>query len=186
MDLASVLKSLRLETGLTQSQLAEETGLSSHAINSYESGRRTPNSKAMAALERYFHVSGEYLRGESNERVPNFKWNDPEIMEAVQDATSILLQNLEKEMRSCSNQDQKLTFDILVELLHVLKICNTIDKTIFISLLQKIFFTSTHFIDICKNTRGDIGASARIENAKQTTLNQYKQILDDIHFFLFQ
>lgn len=64
MNMADRLKELRKSRGLTQIELAAATGLSFHAINSYESGRRTPNSKAMAALERYFQVSGEYLRGE--------------------------------------------------------------------------------------------------------------------------
>ncbi len=60
------IRTLRKRLQLTQKQLAEATGLSLPAINSYESGRREPNSKAMAALEHYFNVSGRYLRGETN------------------------------------------------------------------------------------------------------------------------
>lgn len=81
MNLANRLKTLRKKQGLTQEELAAATGLSLHSINSYESGRRTPNSKAMVALEKYFNVSGEYLRGETdiplvppqNASVPEFK-----------------------------------------------------------------------------------------------------------------
>ncbi len=61
--LSEILKELRKSEGLSQAELAKKVGLSVHAINSYESGRREPNSKAMAALERYFGVSGDYLRG---------------------------------------------------------------------------------------------------------------------------
>lgn len=64
VGLPEVLKYLRRDCNLTQRQLAEETGLSLSAIVSYENGLREPNSKAMAVLERYFGVSGEYLRGE--------------------------------------------------------------------------------------------------------------------------
>ena len=64
IGLPEVLKYLRKDSKLTQRQLAEETGLSLSAIVSYENGLREPNSKAMAVLERYFNVSGEYLRGE--------------------------------------------------------------------------------------------------------------------------
>ena len=64
IGLPEVLKYLRKESKLTQRQLAEETGLSLSAIVSYENGLREPNTKAMAVLERYFNVSGEYLRGE--------------------------------------------------------------------------------------------------------------------------
>ncbi|MEY8576565.1 helix-turn-helix transcriptional regulator [Oscillospiraceae bacterium 21-37] len=61
--LAIRLKELRLEKGITQRQLAAEIGVSYGAIVGYENGRREPNSKAMAALEQYFGVSGEFLRG---------------------------------------------------------------------------------------------------------------------------
>ena len=62
--LSQRLKELRADKGITQKQLASEIGVSYGSIVDYENGRREPNSKAMAALERYFRVSGEYLRGE--------------------------------------------------------------------------------------------------------------------------
>lgn len=64
MSIAKNLKVLRKETGLTQRGLAQETGIPLKSIINYENGLREPNSKAMAALERYFGVSGEFLRGE--------------------------------------------------------------------------------------------------------------------------
>ncbi|WP_343208079.1 helix-turn-helix transcriptional regulator [Anaerolentibacter hominis] len=68
MNLAETLKALRLEKGLTQRKLSEETGLSVYSINSYETGRREPNSRALAVLERYFQVSGDFLLGNCPER----------------------------------------------------------------------------------------------------------------------
>ena len=62
--MAQRIQELRKAQGITQAQLAAETGLKETAVRSYENGLREPNSKAMAALERYFRVSGEYLRGE--------------------------------------------------------------------------------------------------------------------------
>lgn len=62
--LSQRLKELRADKGITQKQLASEIGVSYGSIVDYENGRREPNSKAMAVLERYFKVSGEYLRGE--------------------------------------------------------------------------------------------------------------------------
>lgn len=64
MNIAAQIKDLRLSKGITQKELAEQTGISLRSIINYENGRREPNSKAMVALERYFGVSGEYLRGE--------------------------------------------------------------------------------------------------------------------------
>ena len=51
--MATILKNLRLEKKITQRELARITGLSISSIISYENGLREPNSKAMAALERY-------------------------------------------------------------------------------------------------------------------------------------
>lgn len=63
MNIAAQIKNLRLSKGITQKELAEQTGIALQSIINYENGRREPNSKAMAALEQYFGVSGEFLRG---------------------------------------------------------------------------------------------------------------------------
>ena len=54
------IQELRKDAGLTQEQLAQRIGVSMAAVRNYENGLREPNSKAMAALERFFKVSGEY------------------------------------------------------------------------------------------------------------------------------
>ena len=57
------VRELRLIHHLTQSELAEKTQLSYSSIVSYENGLRDPNARAMATLESFFGVSGEYLLG---------------------------------------------------------------------------------------------------------------------------
>lgn len=57
------VRELRLTYHLTQSELAEKTNLSYSSIVSYENGLRDPNARAMAALEKFFGVTGEYLLG---------------------------------------------------------------------------------------------------------------------------
>lgn len=63
ITMGSRIRELRKSKHLTQEELAAETGLSHSAIRSYENDYREPNSKAMVALEKYFRVSGDYLRG---------------------------------------------------------------------------------------------------------------------------
>lgn len=63
MSIADRLKELRKSKNITQKELSENTGISLQSIVNYEIGRREPNSRAMAALERYFGVDGNYLRG---------------------------------------------------------------------------------------------------------------------------
>lgn len=181
MNMADRLKELRKSQGLTQIELATATGLSFHAINSYESGRRTPNSKAMVALERYFNVSGEYLRGETDQR-DLMKWDDPEIMGAIQDNLPEQVSRLNGILADCPAQDQKLAFDFLVELGHVLKLADQAQRTVALSLLHSSFAASTHFVDICINAVQDIDAT-RVEGAKQTALEQYNKALSEALIF---
>ena len=104
MNMADRLKELRKSRGLTQIELAAATGLSFHAINSYESGRRTPNSKAMAALERYFQVSGEYLRGEIDR---DTFFQQSEAIQGQLDELISLFQAFRVDF-DCSSQERQL------------------------------------------------------------------------------
>ena len=60
---AERLKLLRTEKGLSQSQLAKETGLSQAAINYWEACERQPSAQAVITLAKYFNVSTDYLLG---------------------------------------------------------------------------------------------------------------------------
>lgn len=60
------LKELRSQKGLSQAQLAKETGLSQSAIAYWETGKRIPNAQAIIILSRYFEVSTDYLLGEED------------------------------------------------------------------------------------------------------------------------
>ena len=57
------LKELRIEKGLTQEQLAKETGLSRSAIGFWENGARIPLATVVIALAKYFGVTSDYLLG---------------------------------------------------------------------------------------------------------------------------
>lgn len=61
------LKDLRAEKGLTQAQLAEETGLSRSAIGFWENGERIPLSSVIIVLAKYFNVTTDYLLGVTDE-----------------------------------------------------------------------------------------------------------------------
>ncbi|MBQ7504728.1 MAG: LexA family transcriptional regulator [Ruminococcus sp.] len=76
MPIGAKLKELRKEKGITQQELAIQTGLSKSAIINYENDLREPNAKAMRALENYFCVSAEYLYGRTEE---NSFYEDEEI-----------------------------------------------------------------------------------------------------------
>lgn len=117
VGMPEILKYLRKDCNLTQKQLAEETGLSLSAIVSYENGLREPNSKAMAVLERYFNVSGEYLRGELSK---DTFFSKSERTNKEIDKIHVLLAAFEDALRFSSQDKQILSVQIYGETLQFL------------------------------------------------------------------
>ncbi len=75
----TVLRKLRKDKKLTQTQLANALGLSISAISMYERGDREPDFKTLEKISDYFGVSLDYLHGKKN---PNsFKYNLPHLTE---------------------------------------------------------------------------------------------------------
>ncbi len=66
MDFADRIVDLRKSDGLTQKQLAVETGLSEIGIQSYERRIRKPAHDAIISLADFFNVSTDYLLGRSD------------------------------------------------------------------------------------------------------------------------
>ena len=117
IGLPEVLKYLRHEHNLTQKELAKETGLSLSSIVSYENGLREPNSKAMAVLERYFNVSGEYLRGELSK--DNFYKKNASTNNEL-DRVTVLFQAYSDAFSFANQNKQELSAKVLGETLHFL------------------------------------------------------------------
>lgn len=57
MDFSTKLRNLRIQRGLTQTEVAEGLGTSQSAITSYECGRREPDFATIRKIADYFHVS---------------------------------------------------------------------------------------------------------------------------------
>ena len=57
------LKNLRIENGLTQTQLAQKTGISQAGIAKWETGDRNPSIDCLIALAKFFSCSVDYLIG---------------------------------------------------------------------------------------------------------------------------
>ena len=59
--LGARIAALRRSRGMSQSQLAQELGVSPSAIGMYEQGRREPSTSMVVALSEIFQVSTDYL-----------------------------------------------------------------------------------------------------------------------------
>lgn len=66
-DFGTHLRKLRLEKGVTQKQLAIDTGLSERGVQNYELGERKPTYDMLIALADYFDISLDYLVGRSED-----------------------------------------------------------------------------------------------------------------------
>ena len=123
--IALTIKKLRNEAHLTQKQLAEETGISLSAIIAYENSRREPNSKSMSILEKYFNVSGAFLRGETDQKIPMERWEDPETMKTIDEETKIIMETILKSLPKQNKPTRDDFFKLLVELRRVMKYNHT-------------------------------------------------------------
>lgn len=108
--MSTILKNLRLEKKITQRELAQITGLSISSIISYENGLREPNSKAMAALERYFDVSGDFLRGNIDKE--NFYEKSAQIQSTL-DYSISLMAELKEQLHFSSQAKQEAAINYL-------------------------------------------------------------------------
>lgn len=87
MDTYSVmLRALRKNRGLSQSQLAEELGISKSSVSMYEQGNREPDLTLLKKIADFFEVETDYLLGR------NFSSNGVPITIAAHLDTSDLTQ----------------------------------------------------------------------------------------------
>lgn len=173
------IKVLRKDRGLTQKMLADATGLSFAAIKSYENNLRQPNSKAMAALEKFFDVSGMYLRGEVDDP-RTASWEDSETNQAIKDTMAILFNEVLKQAQSLDDKGRKFLFDILVELRHVLNTPNQ-ERDITLDLLQYTFTICTRYMDICSRShQSNYDERSRLKKIRCTSAEEFEKKLEKI------
>lgn len=63
MDIGNIIKELRIEKNLSQTQLAKEIGVSQKAIDYWERSVNEPKASYIAKLALFFGVTSDYLLG---------------------------------------------------------------------------------------------------------------------------
>ena len=103
--LAIKLKTLRLEKGITQKELAQYAGLSSTNISTWELGKSLPLPDGLISLANYFGCSIDYLLGrETKDGIINFE-KSPKS-------------EIEKLYEQLNRQNQIMAIGYLTALLH--------------------------------------------------------------------
>lgn len=75
------LKTLRLEKGLSQEELALKLGLSKANVSKYESGNIEPNFTTLKSIASIFNVSIDYLLGNEMLSAPQFSENEQYLID---------------------------------------------------------------------------------------------------------
>ncbi|OSA89542.1 UNVERIFIED_ORG: transcriptional regulator [Clostridium botulinum] len=84
MNLGEKLKKLRLEKGISQTDLAKEFNIARSTLSQYESNQRTPSDEMKLKFSKYFNVSLDYLLGNPNlNNSNNFSSNNNEVTIAL-------------------------------------------------------------------------------------------------------
>ncbi len=63
VDLGNKIKQLRIDRGLSQTDLAKRVNITKSMISSYENSMRLPSYDVLLKIARCFHVSTDYLLG---------------------------------------------------------------------------------------------------------------------------
>ena len=70
---SKILRQLRIEHNLSQTELGKELNLAQRTISNYESGNRFPNEIILNLIADYFNVSMDYLLGRTYLKKYNIK-----------------------------------------------------------------------------------------------------------------
>ena len=179
--MAQRIRELRKSKNLTQARLAQLTGLKETAIRSYENSLREPNSKAMAALEEYFNVSGAFLRGETDVRdfLPN---NERKQLTTAQtaDELSDLLKKIQTTIKDISDEELEYTDGLLTELSQALNIQELNKRAAALRLLHTTAHISNKFFSSYNHFTDKLSKEESANKALTLTVEKYNEALEQI------
>lgn len=92
MTYAYILRELRKQNKLSQSEVAEKLGITASAYGFYEQGKTVPNAEVLNVLADLYDVSTDYLLGRTI--FPNSENEDPEIKILARKAKSLTPEQL--------------------------------------------------------------------------------------------
>ena len=102
------LKSLRLEAGLTQKEIAKKLKIKQQTYAQWESGRTKPRSATLNKFADFFNVSTDYLLGNSNRKrkIPEGEELEEEIDRAIDNSVGF-------EGEPVSDHDREVIKEVL-------------------------------------------------------------------------
>lgn len=77
-NFGTILKKLRIQSNLTQKQLAERIGVTKSVVSYYESQERYPSPDILVKIAKVFHVTTDFLLGIDTKKTINVSELSPE------------------------------------------------------------------------------------------------------------
>lgn len=179
--MAQRIRELRKSENLTQAQLAQLTGLKETAIRSYENSLREPNSRAMAALEEYFNVSGAFLRGETDVReyLPDDERKQSSAPQN-QDELSDFLKKMQTAIKAVSEAELEDADGLLIELFHALNIQDIEERAAALLLLHRSARISNSFFFSYNRFTDELSQEESADKALKRAVEKYNEALEHI------
>ena len=113
-SLVPILKQMRKQRNITQSELAESIGIGQTAVANYESGKRFPDEKILIRIADYFEISLDRLVGRDFNSEQAVKLTVPEFSYSqsnLGDLTGLYMKEAQKSSDSGSNMAVQLLRD---------------------------------------------------------------------------
>lgn len=85
-NFANIFKNLRLNSGLTQQEMADKLKISRSSIGMYENGEREPSFELLEAIADFFNVDMNFLLGNklTSEHIPDQYYLNQDAREMAQ------------------------------------------------------------------------------------------------------
>lgn len=179
---------LRHSAGISQSELANLVGVNQTAVSQWERGVTNPSPSILLNLCNIFNTTTDYLLGRKSDFNSNLmKWQDPETMDVVREELSPLLAHLQRQLETFSDFEQKMAFDVFVEMSHAFNCAGDPDpdRRTYLETLQQAFFITNNYLDCLLRSAGNSDFEAdRIQQAQAKAAGDYaKALLDAIKMF---
>lgn len=167
------IKALRQSKKMTQKELADALSIGYGSIIGYENGRREPNSKAMAALEKYFGVTGAYLRGEDDSSAQQILFAPP--AHSVTDLVAELVRALTLDTPYAADGEAKTEYlqRLMDELRHVLGKKNGVQN---LDVLQRAFYIITRYCDLVDSL--ELCEVSRLQRLLEDAISEVRRTLE--------
>lgn len=164
MGFSEQLKKARLNKGLTQQQIADSMGITKSTYCGYETNKRHPDVAKIKQLANILDVSGDVLLETDlyenlTDETARPSWENTEVMAAVGGELPGLLERIGEQLAGAGPEIQKLAFDLLVELKHLLNQPDPAVQAAGVRLLAGCVAQCTFYLDTLVRYDSETGKS---------------------------